>query len=185
LVTPAVLDLGFAAVAFAPAASREPPAAVFVALDRQLDCRGARQVAGAAGAPAPLLAGYGAGATALLAAHRAHGCCDLVLRLAAAAGRPRLEHLAASDPVTAAGFSVREADVLVLLLRGLTTPAIAARLCIAPSTVRSHCRVVLRKLGASDRRALRATLLSEPRGGPLEPAQSPSASKTSPVSSFG
>ncbi len=50
--------------------------------------------------------------------------------------------------------------MLVLLLGGLTTPAIARRLCVSPSTARTHCRAVLRKLGAGDRRALRARLLA-------------------------
>jgi DNA-binding CsgD family transcriptional regulator len=119
-----------------------------------------------AGLDASPVAGYAAGAPALLAAHRAHRCCDLVLRLGEAAGRPRLEHLTATDPVTAAGLSVREADVLVLLLGGLTTAAVAARLCIAQSTARSHCRAVLRKLGAPDRRTLRARLLAPPLAPP-------------------
>ena len=44
----------------------------------------------------------------------------------------------------------------MLLLNGLTTPAVAARLCVSASTARTHCRAVLRKLGAGDRRALRA-----------------------------
>lgn len=167
LVAPAVLDLGFAGVAFGSANDErlgdgEQPAAVFVALDGPSDCRNARRAAAHAGLSAPLLAGYGRGPTALLGAHRAHGCCDLVLRLGAAAGRPRLEHLAAGDAVAAAGLSVREADVLVFLLQGLTTSAIAAKLCIAGSTARSHCRAVLRKLGAPDRRVLRAVLLDQP-----------------------
>jgi DNA-binding CsgD family transcriptional regulator len=109
--------------------------------------------------------GYGAGPSPLLAAHRAHGCADLVLQLGAAAGRPCFVHLPAADAVTAAGLTVREADVLVLLLGGLTTASVAARLCVSTSTARSHCRAVLRKLGAGDRRALRARLLV----GPLEP----------------
>jgi DNA-binding CsgD family transcriptional regulator len=67
--------------------------------------------------------------------------------------------------VTAAGLTARGADVLVLLLGGLTTAAIAARLCVSASTARSHCRAVLRKLDAGDRRALRARLLA----GPAEP----------------
>jgi DNA-binding CsgD family transcriptional regulator len=177
LVAPAVLALGFRAVTFTPAPAGEPPAAVFVALGAGQDCGDARRAAASAGTPVPV-AGYAAAPAALLAAHRAHGCCDLVLRLDAVAGRPRLEHLAASDPVTAAGLSVREADVLVLLLRGLTTPAIAARLCVAQSTARSHCRAVLRKLDAPDRRALRAALLAPPSGPPAGPLAAPSVSPT-------
>jgi DNA-binding CsgD family transcriptional regulator len=171
LVAPAVLALGFAGVAFAP--SDESPAAVFVGLDSLSDCRTARRVAADMGPAAPPVAGYSAGPAALLAAHRAHRCCDLVLRLGAVSGRPRLEHLAPGDPVEAAGLSTREADVLVLLLRGLTTPVIAARLCIAGSTARSHCRSVLRKLGAPDRRALRAALLGAPPSRAPRPARWP------------
>ena len=170
------------------------PTTVFVPLERLPDCRAARgEVAGqalaqraaapaaahadgalpgVAGSPArpSLLVGYGAGPEALLAAHRAHRCCDLVLRLAAGrSGEPELVHLAAQDPVSAAGLSPREADVLVLLLQGFTTPAVAARLSVAPSTARSHCRAVLRKLGARDRRGLRALLFGPPAGGARHP----------------
>jgi DNA-binding CsgD family transcriptional regulator len=106
--------------------------------------------------------GYGACAAGLLCAHRAHRCADVVLHLAAAAGLPRFAHLPAADPVASAGLSEREADVLVLLLGGHTTAAVAARLCISASTARTHCRAVLRKLGAADRRALRARLLGGP-----------------------
>jgi DNA-binding CsgD family transcriptional regulator len=91
----------------------------------------------------------------------------MVLRLAAAAGRPRFAHLSPTDAVTAAGLTPREADVLVLLLRGSTTAAVGARLCVSPSTARTHCRAVLRKFGAGDRRALRALLLAGPPPAPL------------------
>jgi DNA-binding CsgD family transcriptional regulator len=171
LVAPAVLALGFADVVFAPGDG--PPAAVFVGLDSLSDCRAARRVVAGAGSAGPLIAGYSTGPAALLAAHRAHRCCDLVLRLKAVSDRPRLEHLAPGDPVEAAGLSDREADVLVLLLRGLTTPSIAAQLCIAGSTARSHCRSVLRKLGAPDRRALCATLLGAPPACALHPSRRP------------
>jgi len=174
------------------------PAAVFVPLERLPDCRRARrEVVGqalapyaaalhaaahadaalpvaAASVPPPLLVGYGAGPEALLAAHRAHRCCDLVVRLTAGAnGEPALVHPAAPDRVAAAELSLREADVLVLLLQGFTTPAVAARLSVAPSTARSHCRAVLRKLGVRDRRGLRALLSGPPpaagAGRPAEP----------------
>jgi len=175
------------------------PAAVFVPLERLPDCRRARleaarhalaphaampsadgradgALAGAAASPArpPLLVGYGAGPEVVLAAHRAHHCCDLVVRLTAGAnGEPALVHPAAPDRVAAAGLSPREADVLVLLLQGLTTPAVAARLSVASSTARSHCRAVLRKFGVRDRRGLRALLSGPPPAGgvsqPVEP----------------
>ena len=167
LVVPAAAALGFA-VAGGPAA--DPPgrvAATFVPLGQQGDCRracAAVRGGGACAAP-PLVVGYGAGPAPLLAAHRAHGCADLVLQLGAVAGRPCFVHLPAADAVTAAGLTPREADVLVLLLGGLTTAAIAARLYVSVSTARCHCRAVLRKLGAGDRQALRARLLA----GPVEP----------------
>jgi DNA-binding CsgD family transcriptional regulator len=168
LAAPAVAELGFAPVVLAPSGGpgAGAPVAVFVSLDRPADCRRALREAAPAISGARLVVGYGAGPEALLSAHRAHRCCDVVLRLTAAAGRPRLVHLPAADAVSAAGLSDREADVLVLLLLGLTTPALAVRLGVAGSTARSHCRAVLRKLDAPDRRALRARLLGGPDGGP-------------------
>jgi DNA-binding CsgD family transcriptional regulator len=192
LVVPAIIALGFAVdddprrpdghIA-GPRASRDRscadrviplalhlPAAVFVPLDRVDDCRRAGVAARGAAAPggtAPLVIGYSAGPAALLAGHRVHGCADVVLWLQAVAGRPGFSHLPATDAVTTAGLTAREADVLVLLLRGLTTQAIAARLCVSVSTARSHCRAVLSKLGAGDRRVLRARLLAGPSGPPI------------------
>ena len=58
----------------------------------------------------------------------------------------------------------------MLLLGGLTTPAIAGRLCVSPSTARTHCRAVLRKLAAGDRRALGARLLAGSSGAALCPS---------------
>ena len=66
-------------------------------------------------APAPRRrlssAGYAAAPVAVLAAHRAHRCADLVLLLTAVAGGARFAHLPAQDEVTAAGLTEREADV--------------------------------------------------------------------------
>ncbi len=173
LVVPAVVALGFAVAEDASGApERHRPAAVFVPLHREDDCRRACAAARGAhdpGGRAPLVVGYGAGPPAVLAAHLVHGCADAVLRLEAAAGRPCLAYLPAGGAVTAAGLTAREADALVLLLRGLTTQSIAARLCVSTSTARSHCRAVLRKLGAGDRRALRARLLAGPADAPSGP----------------
>ena len=80
----------------------------------------------------------------------------------AAHGRRRRRVLrppAGADEVTAAGLTEREADVLVLLLARADDAGHRRRLCVSPSTARTHCRAVLRKLGAGDRRALRARLL--------------------------
>jgi DNA-binding NarL/FixJ family response regulator len=145
---------------------RSAVAVVFVPLAPTADCREACAAARARAGPQALVAGYAAAPASLLAAHRAHRCADLVLRLTAGAGGACFAHPPAQDEVTAAGLTEREADVLVLLLGGLTTPAIARRLCVSPSTARTHCRAVLRKLGAGDRRALRARLLAAPGLGP-------------------
>ena len=177
LVLPAVAALGFRPVA-APGVDAEAAGAAFVALEGLADCRRAREEAiraaggararstGVAAPPGaglpPLVVGYGACSELLLSAHRAHGCCDVVVQLDARAGHPRLLHLPPVDAAARAGLSVREADVLVLLLRGLTTPVLAAQLCVSENTARSHCRAVLRKLGFRDRRALRA---GSPGGG--------------------
>lgn len=165
LVGPAVEHLGFVVVFGTPGPASQSavvpgrPAVVFVPLDRFADCRAARRDA-TAGGSAAVVVGYGRGPAMLLSAHRAHACCDLVLQLLEAGGRARLRHLPAADAVSAAGLSAREADVLVLLLGGLTTPDIAARLGVAECTARSHCRAVLRKIGVGDRRELRAALLT-------------------------
>ena len=100
---------------------------------------------------------------------------DLVLVLTAEGGGPCFAHLPASDPVVEAGLTEREADVLVLLLAGLTTPAIALRLGVAESTARSHCRAVLRKFGA------RATVLVLRAGLRDAAPQSPSCAPGGPA----
>jgi DNA-binding CsgD family transcriptional regulator len=172
LVVPAATALGFRVLEGASACGAGlAPSAVFVPLAQADDCRRvcaearrtARGVTPPSARPEPLIVGYGACAAGLLCAHRAHRCADVVLRLTAAAGLPRFAHLPAADAVAAAGLTRREADVLVLLLGGLTTAAVGERLCVSASTARTHCRAVLRKFGAGDRRALRALLLA---GGP-------------------
>ena len=176
LVVPAATALGLRVLeAPAPGGSGPAPAVVFVPLDGEPDCRRVCATARAAfGSPAPpVVAGYGAGPAGLLAAHRAHRCADLVLRLTVSAGEARFAHLPAADAVASAGLTEREADVLVLLLHGCTTPGVAERLCVSPNTARSHCRAVLRKLGAGDRRALRARLLAGASGAPSQPLVTP------------
>ena len=172
LVTPAVEALGLRVGGVRDVVPETGLAAIFLPLAGQPDCRRACVAARASSGArtAPLVVGYGTGSPALLAAHRAHGCADLVLLLVAGAGGPRFAHLPAPDPVTQAGLTRREADVLVLLLDGLTTPAVAGRLGVSTSTARSHCRSVLRKFGAGDRSALRALLLAGAAGPVCHPA---------------
>jgi two-component system nitrate/nitrite response regulator NarL len=50
-------------------------------------------------------------------------------------------------------LSQREAQVLSLIAQGLSGPEIGARLFISSSTVKSHVKSVLEKLGVSDRAA--------------------------------
>jgi len=170
LVLEVVRDLGFAISPSAAAAGT-----VFVSLDRPEGCRRVRAARPPADAgktsavAAPFVVGYGSGPLAPLAAHRAHACADLVLALRVADDRAVFTHLPVDDPVRRSGLSVREADVLVLLLAGLTTLAIAARLCISPATARSHCRAVLGKMGAADRMALRAGLAGTSRSAAADP----------------
>lgn len=53
------------------------------------------------------------------------------------------------EPLTA-----REDEILALMSEGLTNPDIAARLTIGVTTVRTHVRSILRKLGVRSRRDL-------------------------------
>ena len=114
-------------------------------------------------AGAPLVVGYATGGLELLAAHRLHACCDVFLALHAVAGKACFAYVPPGGAVEQALLTAREADVLVLVLAGLSNAALAGRLCVSPATARTHCRALLRKFGAVDRRALRARLLGEPR----------------------
>lgn len=101
----------------------------------------------------PVTAGYLAARPLSLLAHAAHGCTDLLLELTVAGDRARLR------PVEIAsgegGLTTREADVLALVLAGLSDRQIAGELTVSPATVRSHVRSLLRRLGAADRAELR------------------------------
>ena len=172
----AARELGFApaeAVAGGRSA-RAAIAAVFVGLDTVEACPRCAPAAGRRrlGDSAPLVVGYAASGRELLAAHRLHACCDVVLELRAVAGRACFAYLPAGGAVEQARLTTREADVLVLVLGGLSTAALAERLCVSPATARTHCRALLRKLGAADRRALRARLLGAAPGAPVAAGRS-------------
>lgn len=140
-------------------------AAVFVGLDTIEACpRCGSAAARLPGASVPLVVGYATRGRELLAAHRLHACCDLLLELRAVAGGACFAYPPAGGLVEHARLTRREADVLVLVLTGLSTAALAERLCVSPATARTHCRALLRKLGAADRRALRAQLLGAGSG---------------------
>lgn len=188
----AAAALGFAAMPTAcDARRRQEPPVVFVGLDCLEHCgrcRSAaaapREGAGSAGGGRPVVpftVGYVAGPAAILAAHAMHHCTDSVVHLRAVAGRAAFVYPAgagcigagltgaphrSTDPLGAslpADLTPREADVLLLVLAGFSTAEVAARLWLAPATARSHCRAILRKCGAADRRALRARLIGAGR----------------------
>ncbi|RIQ21082.1 ATP-binding protein [Jiangella rhizosphaerae] len=66
-------------------------------------------------------------------------------------------------------ISAREAEVLAALGEHLTNAEIAARFVISVRTVESHVSALLRKFGASDRRALAALAPSVVSAGPAAP----------------
>ncbi|HET6494865.1 MAG TPA: LuxR C-terminal-related transcriptional regulator [Thermoleophilia bacterium] len=156
---------------------REPPAVAFVGLDCLDHCARCRPATAGERPAVPFTVGYVAGPTAILAAHALHRCTDSVVHLRAVAGRAAFvypanavvtgtlhdwaDHAGQSLP---ADLTLREADVLLLILAGFRTAEIAARLWLAPATARSHCRAILRKCDAADRRALRARLIGSGRG---------------------
>ena len=90
--------------------------------------------------------------------HRLHGCAAVVCVYFPDAGGGRLEPLPSPGRLEAAGLTPREAEVLALLLARRTNAEIRDQLVLSETTVRAHCRSVLRKLGAADRRALWAAL---------------------------
>ena len=50
-------------------------------------------------------------------------------------------------------LSVRETEIIALIAQGLSVPDIAAKLHVAPTTVRTHVQNLFAKLGVSDRAA--------------------------------
>ena len=89
---------------------------------------------------------------------------DAARSLQAEAGRGRLDHAAVDAVLTAAGhrphrtrapgstgLTVREGEVLALLVGGMPNKAIARRLGISPKTVSNHVEHIYSKLGVTNR----------------------------------
>ena len=102
-----------------------------------------------------IVVGYVAGRPLTAAAHFFHDCCAQVLELRATARGPQFTALILPPALASAPLTVREADVLALLLVGATDRAAAAALGVAPATIRTHARALFRKVGAADRHELR------------------------------
>ena len=181
IATQAAGDLGFTIGVGTPEADIRDgrPAVLFVGLDHLGQCArctpradgsvlGGADPSGALDRPPTLFTvGYVAGSPAILTAHSVHACTDLVVALRALDGRPSFVY-AADDTLgrhtsLPADLTPREADVLLFVLSSFSTSLIATRLGLSPATVRSHCRSILRKCGAVNRRVLRARLLDVDR----------------------
>jgi two-component system nitrate/nitrite response regulator NarL len=64
-----------------------------------------------------------------------------------------VDELRARNHVSAPLLSQRESEVLRLIAEGHSAPAIASRLFISPSTVKTHTKSLFEKLGVNDRAA--------------------------------
>jgi len=78
---------------------------------------------------------------------------------AAIAGRPTLAPEAlqtlvrseSQEPRPGGDLTLREREVLALLVKGMTNPEIAERICVSRATVKVHVSHILSKLGVSNR----------------------------------
>lgn len=95
--------------------------------------------------------------------HKSIGCVELLdaMRCTVAGERVWRPQDAVTDKVLQthdasnnAGLTVKEREVVVLLLCGCSNPEIAEELYVSVPTVRTHVRSILRKLGAACRRDL-------------------------------
>jgi DNA-binding NarL/FixJ family response regulator len=75
------------------------------------------------------------------------------LLAAATRGAPPHEAPAAFPDVLPDGLTRREAEILAMMARGMTNPAIAAELYLSAHTVKSHINRIFAKTGSADRAA--------------------------------
>lgn len=71
-------------------------------------------------------------------------------------GPGRTRHATVAKTIPNEGLTDREDEILQLVIEGYTNPEIGARLTIEVSTVKTHMRHILRKLGVGTRRDLLA-----------------------------
>src|SRR5688572_7352794 len=69
-------------------------------------------------------------------------------------GKDVASSMQASQFAGSEALTDREREILQLIIEGLTNPAIATRLTIEVTTVKTHVRSILRKLGVENRRDL-------------------------------
>lgn len=68
-----------------------------------------------------------------------------------------------ANPTALQQLTPREAEVLELMVEGLSNAEMAARLVVSLPTVKSHVASILRKLGVRDRTQAVVVALSHPR----------------------
>jgi DNA-binding CsgD family transcriptional regulator len=121
---------------------------------------------------APLLAGAPDGARQGQAAWQrgqrlaAAGRCEMLTDLADKI-RPAPAEAADGPERWLAGLTAREREIAGLVTEGLTSPAIADRLCLSRRTVETHISRIYRKTGVTSRAALAALMAGRTSQGPF------------------
>lgn len=87
--------------------------------------------------------------------HVARACRSLLRRAGAPLPRPKSDDSQVARTLAALGITDREADVLALVVQGLTSREIAARLFVSARTVDKHVERLLAKTGVERRSQLR------------------------------
>ncbi|GAQ75054.1 AAA family ATPase [Streptomyces turgidiscabies] len=93
----------------------------------------------------------------------AAGGCGMLSGLAEAV-RPAVADAADGPERRLAELTAREREIAGLVTEGLTSPVIAARLCLSRRTVETHISKIYRKTGVSSRAALAGLMTGRPPG---------------------
>lgn len=73
-----------------------------------------------------------------------------------------MQHSNVQPPFLLKPLSRREQEVLKLMIEGMSNPEIARRMYLSPSTIKTHVRGILNKLGVNHR--LQAAVVAVRRG---------------------